>query len=69
MKAIGSLNHTPQAEEAISRYISRDWGFKTKHYGTDKADQLAGSEVDDKFFGSTKSRLWFTASVLLVKTG
>jgi hypothetical protein len=53
MRAKGFLNLTPQAEEAISQYISRDWGFKTLHYGTDKADQLAGSEVDDKFFGST----------------
>lgn len=53
MRAKGFLNLTPQAEEAISQYISRDWGFKTLHYGTDKADQLTGSEVDDKFFGST----------------
>jgi len=53
MRAKGFLNLTPQAEEAISKYISRDWGFTTLHYGTDKADQLAGSEVDDKFFGST----------------
>lgn len=53
IRAVGVLNYTPQAEEVISQYISRNWGFTTLHYGTDKADQLTGSEVDDKFFSST----------------
>lgn len=53
IKAGPILEWNPEAEQAISPYILRDWGFKTLHYGTDKADQLTGSEVDDKFFGST----------------
>jgi hypothetical protein len=55
IKAMGLLNYTPEAEEIISRYISREWGFRTLHYGTDRSDQLAGSEADDKFFDSLGS--------------
>jgi len=53
VRANGMLNWDQEAEKTIGTYLSRGWGFTTLHYGTDKADQLRGSEVDDKFFGST----------------
>jgi len=47
-----ALNWNPEAETALAAYLNRDWGFRTLHYGTDRADKLVGSEVNDKFFYS-----------------
>ncbi len=52
VRANGMLNWDPEAEKTIGEYLSRGWGFTTLHHGTDKAEQLRGSEVADKFFGS-----------------
>jgi len=49
-KANYFLNWQPEAEEALAKYLQRDWGFKTLHYGSDKDDRITGSEVNDTFF-------------------
>jgi len=49
-RAMGSLNYSPETEEALAKYLQRDWGFKTLHYGSDKDDRITGSEVNDTFF-------------------
>ena len=51
-RAMGSLGYSPEVEEALAKYLQRDWGFKTLHYGSDKDDRITGSEVNDTFFTS-----------------
>lgn len=51
-RANGVLNWDPEAEAMVGKYLNREWGFKTLHYGSSSADVFTGSELSEKFYSS-----------------
>lgn len=49
MRAGLYLNYNPEAETALAAYLQKNWGFTKIHYGSEKDDQVSGSEVNDTF--------------------